>query len=40
MIERGASNPSLDTANAIAEALTIPFSNLIAEAEAERKTLK
>ena len=37
MIERGASNPSLDTANAIAEALEIPFSKLIAEAEAERQ---
>ena len=37
MIERGASNPSLDAANAIAEALEIPFSKLIAEAEAERR---
>jgi len=36
MIERGLSNPSLDTANAIAEALEIPFSKLIGEAEAER----
>jgi transcriptional regulator with XRE-family HTH domain len=40
MIERGASNPSLDRANAIAEALGIPFSKLIAEAEVERKALK
>ena len=37
MIERGASNPSLDAANAIAEALGIPFSKLIAEAETERQ---
>ena len=36
MIERGASNPSLDTANAIAEALEVPFAKLIAEAEAVR----
>ena len=36
MIERGTSNPSLDTANAIAEALEIPFAKLIAEAEAVR----
>ena len=36
MIERGTSNPSLDTANAIAEALDIPFAKLIAEAEAVR----
>jgi len=34
MIERGLSNPTLDAANAIAEALGIPFSKLIAEAEA------
>jgi transcriptional regulator with XRE-family HTH domain len=40
MIERAVSNPSLDTANAIAEALEIPFATLIAEAEAERKTSK
>jgi len=40
MIERGLSNPSLDTANAIAEALEIPFSKLIAETEAERNTSK
>jgi transcriptional regulator with XRE-family HTH domain len=38
MIERGASNPSLDAANAIAEALEIPFSKLIAEAEAEQQS--
>ena len=40
MIERGISNPSLDTASALAEALEIPFAKLIAEAEAERKTSK
>ena len=37
MIERGTSNPSLDAANAIAEALEIPFSKMIAETEAERR---
>lgn len=37
MIERGMSNPSLDTANALAEALGIPFSQLVAETESERK---
>lgn len=36
MIERGLSNPSLDTANALAEALEIPFAKLIAETEIER----
>ncbi len=40
MIERGLSNPSLDRANALAEALEIPFAKLIAEAEAERKASK
>ena len=40
MIERGLSNPSLDTANALAEALEIPFAKLIAETEAERKASK
>jgi len=40
MIERGLSNPSLDTANAIAEALEIPFSKLVVEAEAERDISK
>ncbi|MGO8741657.1 MAG: helix-turn-helix domain-containing protein [Limisphaerales bacterium] len=40
MIERGLSNPSLDTANAIAEALEIPFSKLIAETEAEHNASK
>ncbi len=40
MIERGMSNPSLDTANALAEALEIPFAKLIAETEAERKASK
>ena len=33
MIERGMSNPSLDAANSIAEALQVPLSKLIAEAE-------
>lgn len=33
MIERGLSNPSLDAANAIAEALETPLSKLISEAE-------
>lgn len=37
MIERGLSNPSVDAAHALAEALEIPFSKLIAQAEAERK---
>lgn len=37
MIERGLSNPSLDTANAIAEALELPLSTLIIEAEALRQ---
>jgi len=37
MIERGLSNPSLDTANAIAEAMQIPLSKLIVEAEALRR---
>ena len=37
MIERGLSNPSLDAAFAIAEALDMPFSKLISEAEALRK---
>ena len=37
MIERGLSNPSVDVVNALAEALEIPFSRLIARAEAERK---
>jgi transcriptional regulator with XRE-family HTH domain len=37
MIERNLSNPSLDAANAIAEALEIPLSKLIVEAEAERQ---
>jgi len=40
MIERGMSNPSLDTANALAEALEIPFATLIAETERERKASK
>jgi transcriptional regulator with XRE-family HTH domain len=37
LIERRLSNPSLDAANAIAEALGIPFSQLIKEAESERR---
>jgi len=37
MIERGLSNPSLDAANAIAEALEVPLSKLIAKAEALRR---
>jgi transcriptional regulator with XRE-family HTH domain len=36
-IEGGLSNPSLDAANAIAEALGIPLATLIAEAEKQRK---
>ena len=40
MIERGLSNPSLDTVNAIAEALEIPLSKLIAETETERDRAK
>ena len=37
MIERGLSNPSLDAASAIAEALEVPLAKLIAEAEKERE---
>ncbi|HTR41369.1 MAG TPA: helix-turn-helix transcriptional regulator [Pseudomonadales bacterium] len=37
LIERDISNPSLDRANAIAEALDIPLSKLIIEAETERQ---
>jgi transcriptional regulator with XRE-family HTH domain len=40
MIERGLSNPSLDTVSALSEALEIPFSKLIAEAEKERNQSK
>jgi len=36
-IEGGLSNPSLDAANAIAEALEIPLSTLILEAETEKR---
>ncbi len=36
-IERGISNPSLDAANAIAEALGLPLSHLIIEVEAARQ---
>lgn len=37
MIENGKSNPSLDTASSLAEALEIPLSKLIAEAEKIRE---
>ncbi|MDQ6632908.1 MAG: helix-turn-helix transcriptional regulator [Verrucomicrobiota bacterium] len=37
MIERGLSNPSLDTANAIAEALELSLSKLVIEAEVMRQ---
>lgn len=40
MIERGLSNPSLDTANALAEALELPFSKLVADVEAIRNAAK
>ena len=40
MIERGLSNPSLDTANALAEALEIPFAKLIEETEKLRRSSK
>lgn len=40
MIERGLSNPSLDAANALAEALEIPFSKLIAKTEKVRSAAK
>ena len=40
MIERGKSNPSLDAANSLAEALEVPFAKLIAETEAERKAAR
>jgi transcriptional regulator with XRE-family HTH domain len=36
LIERCLSNPTLDAANAIAEALNVPLSQLVAEAELER----
>jgi transcriptional regulator with XRE-family HTH domain len=36
-IESGATNPSLDAANSIAEALGVPFSKMIIEAEMERQ---
>ena len=36
-IECGAANPSLDAANAIAEALGLPLSTLIIEAEHEKR---
>jgi transcriptional regulator with XRE-family HTH domain len=37
LIERRMSNPTLDAANAIAEALKLPLSKLIADAEALRQ---
>lgn len=37
LIERGLRNPSLDAADTIAEALEVPLSKLVAEAEAVRK---
>jgi transcriptional regulator with XRE-family HTH domain len=37
LIERRLSNPSLDAANAIAEALELPLSKLITDAEALRQ---
>jgi transcriptional regulator with XRE-family HTH domain len=37
MIERGLSNPSLNAANAIAKALQVPFSRLVAQAESLRE---
>jgi len=40
MIERGLANPSLDVCNAIAEALRVPFSRLIADTEKERNAAK
>ena len=33
LLERGKSNPTLDTANAIAKALGVPFEKLISEAK-------
>ncbi|HWN97191.1 MAG TPA: helix-turn-helix transcriptional regulator [Methylomirabilota bacterium] len=36
LIERGRSNPSLDAANAIAEALGMPLSKLVMDAESLR----
>ena len=36
LLERGLRNPSLDAANAIAEALDVPFAQLVAEAEEVR----
>lgn len=38
LIERGERNPSLDISSVLAEALGIPFSKLIAEAEVYRKS--
>jgi DNA-binding XRE family transcriptional regulator len=39
-IESGLSNPSLDAASSIAEALGVPLSAMIVEAEAERQHLR
>jgi transcriptional regulator with XRE-family HTH domain len=36
LIERSLANPSLDVCNALAEALEVPFSRMIADAERER----
>ena len=33
LLERGKSNPTLDTANSLAEALGVPLENLISEAQ-------
>ena len=40
IIERRLSNPSLDAANALAEALELPLSTLIIEAETERRRME
>jgi transcriptional regulator with XRE-family HTH domain len=37
LIERRLSNPTLDAANAIAEALGVPLSEIVAETELERR---
>jgi transcriptional regulator with XRE-family HTH domain len=37
LLERGLRNPSLDAANAIAQALAVPLSQMIAEAERLQK---
>ena len=40
MIERGLSNPSLNAAHAIAKALQVPFSRLVAQAESLRERVQ